>query len=67
MVGDGHGLESDTFCVLEERVRPPYFRQPLDGQQAIFGRHVVWQPEAVVFPALSKEHVTCVGLKGNLN
>ena len=63
MVGDGHGLEGDALGVLEERVRPPYLGEPLDGQQPVLGGHVVRQPQAVVLPALGEEHVAGVRLE----
>ena len=65
MVGYGHGLEGDALGVLEERVWPPYLREPLDGEEAILGGHVVGQAEAVVLPALGEEHVAGVRLEKN--
>ena len=67
MVGDGHGLERDALGVLEEGVRPPDLGEPLDGQEAILGGHVVREPEAVVLLALSEEHVARVRLEINLS
>ena len=33
MIGDGHGLESDLFGILEVRVWSPDALQPFDVQQ----------------------------------
>jgi len=63
VVGHGHFLEGDLFGVFEERVGSPHELEPTDRQQPVLGSHVVWQPQPIVFPALSKENVSGKRLK----
>jgi hypothetical protein len=63
VVGHCHLLEGDLFGIFEERVGPPHELEPTDRQQPVLGSHVVWQPQPIVFPALSKENVSGKRLK----
>lgn len=63
MIGDCHRLERHRLGVLEERVRPPHVLQPFDLQQAVLRRHVLRQPQPMIFPRLCEENVGGVSLE----
>ena len=63
MIRDCHRLESDFLGVLEKRVWPPNEMQPLNREETILPRHVVWQDQPMILPFLSKENIGSVSLK----
>lgn len=63
MIRDRHGLESNRFGVLEERIRSPHILQPLHLQQPVPAGHILWQSQSIVLPRLRKEDVRRICLK----
>ena len=63
MVWNGHSLKSNGLCVFEKGIWSPNFLQPGHGQQPVLSRHVLWEAQSRVFPALGKEDIRSIRLK----